>query len=355
MPTTSLKRIAEFRLPSGILGASVTDDGLWLIAACMDGVYAVDVPGESASKIGEHRSYASSAAILPTRKTIVSAGYDGALQWFRKTDHSFIRQTQVHDFWSWDLAVSPDESMIASVTGQYLAGDYKYAPAPEHEPSVRIVAADTGEVLHSLAHVPSVQAVAFSPDSQYVAAGNFMGEVRIRNTTSGKQVRSFVTDGFTSWGIVKSHCYLGAFSPCDSLQTVSTSCWQEWVQCEIPWRAMVGSDGENGRGIRPYRRSLMKRIKDESGEGLMEALAIHPDNQRFVMGGRLRGGVWNAAVFDLDSGNRLATLKTGFRITEAMFTGDGSKLILAGLNGQPSQKTDGRFPDFGRIEVYDVA
>ena len=86
----------------------------------------------------------------------------------------------------------------------------------------------------------------------------------------------------------------------------------------------------------------------------MEALAIHPDNQRFVVGGRLRGGAWNAAVFDLDSGNRLTTLKTGFRITEAMFTGDGSRLILAGLKGQPSKKTGERYPDFGRIEVYDV-
>ena len=30
--------------------------------------------------------------------------------------------------------------------------------------------------------------------------------------------------------------------------------------------------------------------KDESGEGLMETLAVHPDVDFFVMGGRLRGG-----------------------------------------------------------------
>ncbi len=355
MPTTSLKRISKFRLPSGILGASITDDGLWLVAACMNGVYVVDVPGESASKIGEHRSYASSAAILPTLKTIVTAGYDGTLQWFRKTDHSFIRQTQVHDFWSWDLAVSPDESMIASVTGQYLAGDYKYAPAPEREPSVRIVAADTGEVLHSLTHVPSVQAVAFSPDSQYVAAGNLMGEVRIWNTTSGKQVRSFVTNGFTSWGIVKSHCYLGGIF---ALRFTANS--QHLLLAGMgPMRDPMAGNGrqrwEKWAWNQDTPHKLDETHKDESGKGLMEALTIHPDNQRFVMGGRLRGGAWNAAVFDLASGNRLATLKTGFRITEAMFTGDGSKLIIAGLKGQPSKKTEGRFPHFGRIEVYDVA
>ncbi len=87
----------------------------------------------------------------------------------------------------------------------------------------------------------------------------------------------------------------------------------------------------------------------------METLAIHPDGTKFVMGGRLRGGDWNAAIFDLSSGNRLAVLKTGYRITQAMFSADGGQLVLAGTQGQPSKKEDGRFPDFGRIEVYELA
>ena len=60
-------------------------------------------------------------------------------------------------------------------------------------------------------------------------------------------------------------------------------------------------------------------------------------------------------MFDLAGGSRLATLKTGYRITEALFTSDGTKLVLAGTQGQPGKKEDGTFPDFGRIEVYEIS
>ncbi len=77
---------------------------------------------------------------------------------------------------------------------------------------------------------------------------------------------------------------------------------------------------------------------------------MHPDGQRFAMGRRLRGGDWNAAIFDLASGDRTATLKKGFRVTEAIFTLDGNQLILVGTQGQPKTMVDGVFPDFGRLK-----
>jgi hypothetical protein len=94
--------------------------------------------------------------------------------------------------------------------------------------------------------------------------------------------------------------------------------------------------------------------KGESGEGLMETLAIHPSAGQFVMGGRLRGGDWNVALFELESGNRITTLKTGYRVTQAQYAADGSQLLLVGAQGQPKKKEDGRFPPFGRVELYDL-
>ncbi|MEO2016444.1 MAG: hypothetical protein ABGZ53_18965 [Fuerstiella sp.] len=355
MKPTSLNQTARFKLPTGIMGASVSDDGTSLVAACMDGVYLVDPGNESSEKIGQHGSYVSSAAFLPEQNAVVSAGYDGVVQWIDLTTKEQTRTVRLHDFWSWDMSVSPDRTLIASVTGQYLAGGYKYEPLPEREPSVRIISANTGEIQHSLPHVPSVQAVAFSPDGQFVAAGNLMGEVRVWNAHSAELVASFTTPDFTSWGIIKSHCYLGGifalkFTPDgkelllsgmgpmrDPMAGNGRQLWQKWAWTE------------------PEPRKLDETHKGESGEGLMETLAVHPDGQRFVMGGRLRGGDWNAAMFDLASGDRIATLKTGFRVTEAIFTLDGQQLILVGAQGQPKEMVDGVFPDFGQIEVYDVA
>ena len=85
----------------------------------------------------------------------------------------------------------------------------------------------------------------------------------------------------------------------------------------------------------------------------MEALVLSPQGDSFLMGGRLRGGEWNAALFDLASGERLGTIKSGYRITEILFTTQVDLLVLGG-QGQPSKGEDGKFPDFGRIEVYRI-
>ena len=36
------------------------------------------------------------------------------------------------------------------------------------------------------------------------------------------------------------------------------------------------------------------------------------------------------------------------------FNADGDRLLLLGTQGQPKKMKDGKFPDFGRVEVYSV-
>ena len=204
-----LERTFDVKLPTGVLGGTLAADHETIVAGCLEGVYVANVRSRHVERIGLHSSYVSSVALFDNDRKILSAGYDGALQWFDAESRSQIREVQLHDFWSWDLALSPDGTRAASVTGQYLAGGYKYEPQAETEPSLKIVDTETGEIVHSLPHTPSVQAVAFSPDNQFVAAGNLMGEVRIWKVDSGEQVGGFTTDDFTSWGIIKTHSYIG--------------------------------------------------------------------------------------------------------------------------------------------------
>ncbi len=289
-------------------------------------------------------------------ESILSAGYDGRVRWYDRARGEVTRDEKVHDFWSWDMAVSPDRKLFASVTGQYLAGGYKYEPQPEREPSLMVGSIDSGQLIHRLPHVPSVQAVAISPDSKSVAAGNLMGEVRVFGTDDGEMKATFTTDAFTSWGIIKSHSYIGGifamqFTPDgqelllagmgpmrDPMAGNGRQLWQKWAWNEAaPRKTDETHDGE-------------------SGEGLMEALAIHPSGEHFLIGGRLRGGNWSVGVFNLKEGNRVAEMKTGYRVTEARYTPDGKRLVLFGTQGQPSKKgDDGKFPNFGRIEVFDVS
>ena len=354
MPPASPNRLTDFKLPTAVLAAAWLGEGE-LLAGCMDGVYRVDLAAASHRKVGTHASYVSSVAAVPRHGQYLSAGYDGRLQWYDLASDEPTRSLDLHRFWSWDMAVSPDQSLVASVTGQYLAGGYKYEPAPEREPSVRVVAADTGEILLSLPHVPSVQAVAFSNDSQFVAAGNLMGEVRIWNARTGEQVASWTTPDFTSWGIIKSHCYLGGifalrFTPDDSgllmcgmgpmhdpMAGNGRQLWQRW-----DWRATPPAKTDQTH-------------EGESGEGLMEALAVEPQAGLFAMGGRLRGGNLNVGLYGLADGGKLGSVKSGYRVTEILFSTDGSQMILVGGQGQPDRDAEGRIADFGRVEVYDIA
>lgn len=338
----------------GALSAVRAEEDNAIIAGCMDGVYRFDLDTHQEERLYQHESYVSSVSLLDDQR-IVSAGYDGQLTWFDLKNREMIRTVDAHEFWSWDMCVSADRSRIATVTGQYFAGGYRYEPQPEREPSIKVFASDTGELLHELSHVPSTQAVAISPDNRRVAAGNLMGEVRVFDLATGEMVANWTTPDFTSWGIIKSHCYLGGifamkFTP-DS---------QELLLCGMgPMRDPMAG---NGRQLwqrwdyqSPEAKMLDQTHKGESGEGLMETLAVHSTSDLFAMGGRLRGGDWNLALFDLHAGDKKASLKTGYRITEASFSADGQSLLVVGTQGQPKDRNDsGVFPKFGRIEIYEI-
>jgi WD40 repeat protein len=319
----------------------------------MDGIYQVKLQDRSFEKLDQHESYVSSVRVVDS--TVISAGYDGRLQWFDLETRKRVRQVELHDFWSWDMALSPDGRQIASVTGQYLAGGYRYEPAPEREPSVKIVAADSGETLHRWPHVPSVQAVAFSPDGRFVAAGNLMGEIRIWELGSGDLVSTWTTPDFTSWGIIKSHCYLGGIFAMEFTRDGN----HLLLAGMGPMRDPMAGNGRQLWQKWAWREQPPKKVDEthegDSGEGLMEALALSPAGDQFAMGGRLRGGDWNVGVFDTESGNRIAILKTGYRVTDLRYSDDARQLLVVGTQGQPADKQGDGYPHFGRVEVYDVA
>jgi WD40 repeat protein len=259
-----------------------------------------------------------------------------------------------HKFWNWQLALSPDGSQVATTTGQYIAGGWKYEPAPETEPSVKIFDTATGNLAASFAHTPPVMSCAFAPDGQHLAAANMMGEVRVwdlQGKPGSAPIMQWTSPDFTSWGTVKSHHYLGgiyglAFAPdgnsllgCgmgpmgDPMAGNGKMTWQRWN-----WRK-----GEK-----------LDQIKDgQHGAGLMETVAWKPDGKHFVMAGRQAQGTWNLAVFNASDGNLVQSLDTKKRITQARFTADGKRLVISGATGQPQPK-DKKWPSWGRVQVYRI-
>jgi hypothetical protein len=355
MPAVKAEQARTLKLPSMVLGLDRSADASHLYAACMDGgIYQVDAKTGDSELLYKHDSYASGVCLVPDTSILISAGYDGALQWHDLAGKKNIRKVAAHQFWSWQSAVSGNGKFFASVTGQYLAGGPKYEPAPETEPSVKIFDAQTGKTVHELPHVPSVQAVSFSADGKFVAAGNLMGEIRVWELSTGRQLAAFTTPSFTSWGIIKAHCYQGGiysltFSP-DG---------ESILACGIGQMR----DPNAGNGKQTWQRFAWRRdgspkiaeIHDgENGGGHPESIAFHPAGKYFVMAGRLAQGKWNTGFFDEATGALINSVDAKGRLTKALFDADGTQLFLAGGIGQPKAK-DGKYPDFGRIIVYNIA
>lgn len=348
------KRLHRHMLPTAVLSVEARSDGRTLYAACMDGVYAVNAETGEHKKLYAHASYVSGVVLFEERSTLVTAGYDGVLNWFDLKSGKQSRSVKAHEFWSWQLARSPNGKYVASATGQYRSGGEKYEPAPEREPSVKVFDAASGALVQALSHVPSVQSVAFSPDSRYVAAGNLMGEVRVWDLATGKQAARWTTDAFTSWGIIKSHCYIGgifslAFTP-DGEHLLLAGMG--------PMRDPMAGNGRQLWQRFAWKENPPRKVDEthagESGEGLMEALAVHPGGGCFVMAGRLRGGAWNTALFGLADGALLHSLKTETRVTHALFSPDGKRLVLGGTRRQPDFDKNGSIPAFGHVDIYGI-
>jgi len=178
-----------------------------------------------------------------------------------------------------------------------------------------------------------------------------MGEIRVWNLETGEQTAAWTTPDFTSWGIIKSHHYIGgifalSFTP-DSAELLGCGMgpmndpmagngkqrWQRFAWKESPPR----KTGQLGDG--------------EAGNGLMETIQFHPSKPFFVMAGRLAQGKWNTAFFDAKSGDLLHSLDTKMRVVDSVFSQDGDQLLLAGAISQQKTK-DGKYPDFGRLKLY---
>ena len=351
-----LIRTHDHSLATGVLGLAITPDGSRAFASCIDGtIHSVETASGHADAFEKkHDSFASGCALLPDGHTLISAGYDGALLWHDVDTRRCVRRVQAHQFWSWQLALSPDGSRVATTTGQYLSGSWKYDPAAESEPSVKIYDTATGELVASFSHTPPVLSCAFSPDGQHLAAANLLGEVRVWNLAAhaeGKPVAQWTSPDFTSWGTTKSHHFTGgiyalAFSP-DGAALIGCG------MGPMP-DPMAGNGKMTWQRWNWWKGERMDQIKDgQHGFGLMETLAWHPDGTHFLMAGRQAQGTWNVAFFTAADGNLANTLDTKSRVTRARFTADGQSLITSCF-ASPGKDKLRQWPASGRVQVYRV-
>ena len=344
----------EIKLPSAALGVCEIPGEDHLLVSCFDGsILKLNTKDETWEELGKHGSYASGIVTCLDGTMAVSAGYDGVIQWHDLKNGKTFAVEKIHPFWSWQLKVSHDTRMVASVSGQYLCGGYKYEPAAEKDPSIKVFNTNTQELVCAFTHLPPVLSVAFSPDNRHLAAGNMMGDIKVWNLEMSRLVREWNSPDFTSWGVIKSHHYIGGiFDLSFSLDG------NRLLACGMgPMRDPMAGNGKQTWQEFDWNADTPVKTREiidhERGRGLMETLSFHPKGKVFCMAGRMAQGNWNTALFSNETGELLQGLDNKIRITRSTFSDDGKQLILTGAKSQGSPK-DGKWSKFGSVLIYDV-
>jgi hypothetical protein len=178
-----------------------------------------------------------------------------------------------------------------------------------------------------------------------------MGEVRVWELATQRLVAQWTTPDFTSWGLIKSHHYIGGI-----FSMTFTPGSEELLVCGMgPMTDPMAGNGKQTWQRFAWRENPVHKTGEitdsERGNGLMETVLFHPDGDLFIMAGRLAQGKWNTALFSGSSGKLVHSLDTKMRVTGAQFTANGKRLLLSGAVGQ-ERKKDGKYPEFGRLKVF---
>jgi len=133
------------------------------------------------------KTWVRGMAFDSTGKTLITAGFDGRLIWW-PTDGDApqpIRVLEAHKGWARAVAVSPDDSLVASVGNDLI---------------VRLWNVSDGSLVREMSgHEAHIYNVAFHPDGTHLATGDLTCQLIDWDVATGKQVRSWQAESLQKY------------------------------------------------------------------------------------------------------------------------------------------------------------
>ena len=265
-----------------------------------------------------HTSYVM--GLVRCGETLVSGGYDCSLIWWNADSGEIIRRVaDAHGKWIRMLAVTPDQTRIASVaddmltklwdaaTGECLAtwGDYE-SKTPHGFPSM-------------------LYAVASSADGKWLATGDRTGRVLVRDATNGQIAATIETPVMYTWDPTARRHSIGG------IRSLAFS--NDSSQLAVGGMGKVGNidhlEGVSRIEVFTWQTGTRRlEIEDSKHKGLVEALQFGLDDAYLVSAGGDNSGfvsVWNMA-----DGKLLTQDKAPMHIHDFELSTDGRSVTAVG-------------------------
>ena len=312
-----------FSLPGIGLCLASRSDRSWIYAGLSDfSIVRVDLAAEKLEPtlIGSngHTSYVM--GLVRCGDSLVSGSYDCSLIWWNaETGETIRRVGEAHARWIRMLAVSPDQSRIASVgddmktklwdaaTGECLAtwGDYELK-TPHGFPSM-------------------LYATTFSPDGKWLATGDRTGRVLVRDIINGQIAATLETPVMYTWDPTARRHSIGGIR---SLAFSADS-----TQLAVGGMGKVGNidhlEGVTRIEIFNWQtKERLLEIEDNKHKGLVESLQFGPADAWLASAGGDNSGF--VSVWDMADGKVLAQDRAPMHVHDFELSTDGRSMIAVG-------------------------
>jgi len=336
------KRVAG---PAGFWAAALDPEAQRLYCGATDfSIYAYDartLPEQPSLTLKGHRSYVTALAFARQPKLLVSAGFDRQVIGWRAGEATPAWTAAAGALVN-QAAVSPDGAWVATAQDDLTVRIWEAATGKavrrlegEHAPRTRI---GRNSTLHS---------AAFSPDGRWIASGDRIGGVCVRETESGKLVHKLDANALYSqayfdnplgpnisseyeWGGVRSL----AFSP----------------DGKLLFAGGMGPADQNSAGldglmkIETFSLETGKPVFGvllEKSKGVLYSMAVHPVGRWLVAagggGGAGAGGsgtlsLWDYAARGADGKPAPPALfPSAMVVRDFAFSADGAQALLVGM------------------------
>jgi WD40 repeat protein len=352
--TTTGKEVRTFRgHTAAVTGIAFSSDGRQLASCDLGGAvkfWDLDSGPQEVRRLSGHANRINQIVFSPNGRQLASASRDRTVRIWAVASDEPVRVLQGHKSEVWSVAFSPDGRRLASCGAE----DWDPATGSYRDEAVKLWDTASGKELRTWKEPNThISAVAFSPDGKWLA-GSGLGawnaaksdwervETKLWDAATGDEVRTLANEFVVAFS--PDSRWLASTDFKTTLKLLDTRTWQEFrtfqtapdvggpVAFSPDSRLMARAKGLES--INLWDVTTGKLLHEFRGHwGSANSVSFSPDGRRLASGGADR----TVRVWDTQSGLEVLTLKGHTDVVYSVaFSPDGRWLASAGAEAELS-------------------